>query len=62
MLGRGDNTYGFEPAQKKKKIAVIGAGIAGIEAARIAAYRGHEVDLFEESDVINPKILISNKL
>ncbi len=61
VLGRGDNTYGFEPAQKKKKIAVIGAGVAGIEAARIAAYRGHEVDLFEESDAIGGQMNLADK-
>lgn len=31
-----------------QKIAVIGGGIAGMEAARIAAYRGHNVTLYEK--------------
>lgn len=37
----------FEPTAKKKKIAVVGAGPAGLAAATIAAERGHEVHLFE---------------
>jgi len=37
----------FEPAITIKKIAVVGAGPAGMAAATIAAERGHKVDLFE---------------
>jgi 2,4-dienoyl-CoA reductase (NADPH2) len=36
-------------AEKKKKVAVIGGGPAGMEAARVSALRGHEVYLFEKS-------------
>ena len=35
-----------------KKVAVIGGGPGGIEAARTAAQRGHKVDLFEKNDVL----------
>ena len=37
----------FEPATTLKKVAVVGAGPAGMAAATIAAERGHSVDLFE---------------
>ena len=37
----------FEPTENKKKIAVVGAGPAGLEAATVAARRGHEVHLYE---------------
>jgi 2,4-dienoyl-CoA reductase (NADPH2) len=40
----------YLPANNKKKIAVVGAGPAGLAAATIAAQRGHEVDLFEGSN------------
>ncbi|MBE5911203.1 oxidoreductase [Pseudobutyrivibrio sp.] len=35
-----------------KKVAVIGGGPGGIEAARTAAERGHSVDLYEKSDIL----------
>jgi 2,4-dienoyl-CoA reductase (NADPH2) len=47
-LGK-EREYAIKPAEKKKKIMVIGGGPAGMEAARVAALRGHEVTLFEKS-------------
>lgn len=41
--------YGLTPALKKKKILVIGGGVAGMETARVAATRGHEVVLVEKT-------------
>lgn len=41
-----------EPTTQSKKIAVIGAGPAGLEAATVAAKRGHQVALFEEKHEI----------
>ena len=38
------------PAKKQKKIAIIGGGIGGMEAAIVSAKRGHTVTLFEKSD------------
>ncbi len=40
----------FTAAAKPKKILVIGGGVAGLEAARVAAERGHQVTLAEASD------------
>ena len=37
-------------AEKSKQIVVIGGGCGGMEAARVAALRGHKVTLFEKSD------------
>ena len=42
--------YRIEPAKKAKKIAVIGGGIGGMEAAILCAKRGHAVTLYEKSD------------
>ena len=42
--------YKIEPAKKVKKIAVIGGGIGGMEAALVCAKRGHKVTLYEKSD------------
>ncbi|MDN4471917.1 FAD-dependent oxidoreductase [Demequina zhanjiangensis] len=38
------------PAETSKKVAIIGAGPAGLEAARVAALRGHTVDVYEKSE------------
>ena len=48
-VGR-EAAFRMTPAATKKKVMVIGGGIAGMEAARTAALRGHEVTLVEESD------------
>ena len=42
--------YHIEPAKKQKKIAVIGGGIGGMEAAILCAKRGHSVTLYEKTD------------
>lgn len=42
----------YEPTKQRKKIAVVGAGPAGLATATIAAQRGHEVHLFESSSHI----------
>jgi len=39
-----------EPAAVRKRIVIVGGGIAGMEAAWVAAARGHEVTLFSASD------------
>ena len=44
-----ENHYNITPADTIKNVAVVGGGIAGIEAARVAALRGHKVDLYEKS-------------
>jgi 2,4-dienoyl-CoA reductase (NADPH2) len=44
--------YGFPKAQVNKKVWVIGAGIAGMQAAAIAAEKGHEVKITEAGDKV----------
>ncbi|MEJ2278912.1 MAG: FAD-dependent oxidoreductase [Candidatus Lokiarchaeota archaeon] len=48
----------LNPIEEKKKIMVIGSGPAGLESARIAKRRGHEVHIFEKSDQIGGLINI----
>ena len=45
-----EKSYALTPAETKKKILVAGGGLGGMEAARVCALRGHEVDLYERSD------------
>lgn len=40
----------IEPAAQRKKVLVIGGGPGGMEAARVAALRGHQVTLYEKQD------------
>ncbi|MEJ2740715.1 MAG: FAD-dependent oxidoreductase, partial [Dehalococcoidia bacterium] len=47
FLGTGQNK--IEKADTKKKVVVIGGGPGGMEAARVAAERGHDVTLIEKS-------------
>ena len=39
----------YEPICKSKKVMVVGGGVAGCEAARVLAIRGHRPELFEKS-------------
>ena len=61
VLARGDNDSTITPAETKKKVVVVGGGVAGVEAARIAALRGHTVDLYEASDEIGGQINLADK-
>lgn len=45
-----EKSYALTPAKQIKKIAIVGGGLAGMEAARVAKIRGHQVDLFEKTD------------
>ena len=42
--------YDIIPAKVSKTVAVIGGGVGGMEAARIAALRGHKVTIYEKTD------------
>jgi NADPH-dependent 2,4-dienoyl-CoA reductase/sulfur reductase-like enzyme len=62
--------YGFEhkietmiePPTEIKKVAIVGGGCAGMEAALIAAGRGHQVTLYEKSDALGGLLKTSNNV
>jgi len=51
-----ESEFKIRKAKKKKKVMVIGGGPGGMEAARIAALRGHDVHLFEKMDVLGGQL------
>ena len=47
----------YNPVVKKKKVLVVGGGVAGCEAARVLAERGHEPVLYEASDRLGGNLI-----
>ncbi|WP_207836497.1 oxidoreductase [Williamsia soli] len=58
-IGRGRHPGVGVQAPKSKEIFVIGGGPAGMEAARVAAGRGHRVTLFEQSAVLGGAVRVA---
>ena len=52
VIGRWHWDYFAKAPKGKKKIAVVGGGIAGLESARLAALRGHEVHVYERMGLL----------
>jgi len=51
----------FQPADEPKRVVVVGGGLAGCEAARVAAMRGHQVTLLEQGKRLGGQLLIAAK-
>jgi pyruvate/2-oxoglutarate dehydrogenase complex dihydrolipoamide dehydrogenase (E3) component len=58
-VGR-EGTFPMELARKKKKVLILGGGPAGLEAALVAAKRGHAVQLYEKEKVLGGQLNIAS--
>jgi thioredoxin reductase len=56
-----EKEFTITPAVNKKRVMVIGGGAAGLETARVAALRGHKVDLYDKEDVLAKELTIAAK-
>jgi 2,4-dienoyl-CoA reductase-like NADH-dependent reductase (Old Yellow Enzyme family) len=59
-VGKSEEYARIAPALRPKKIVVVGGGPAGLEAARVAALKGHRVVLFEEKGAIGGALLLGS--
>ncbi len=56
VTGREREWSELPPAETRKRVAVVGAGPAGCEAARVAAERGHDVVVFEKDGRVGGQV------
>ena len=49
--------YDYSKAEVSKKVYIAGAGVAGMEASRAAAIKGHEVEIFEKNDHVGGQFI-----
>jgi 2,4-dienoyl-CoA reductase-like NADH-dependent reductase (Old Yellow Enzyme family)/thioredoxin reductase len=59
VTGREGELAELVPAAAPRRVVVVGGGPAGLEAARVAALRGHEVVLYERTSALGGQVLIA---
>lgn len=56
-LSGNDNPEAIKPCKIPRHIMIIGGGVAGMEAARVAARRGHKVELYEQKGCLGGNLV-----
>jgi mycofactocin system FadH/OYE family oxidoreductase 2 len=59
MAGREAELGEIPPATARRRVVVVGGGVAGLEAARVAALRGHRVVLLEKAGELGGQVLVA---
>jgi len=49
--------YGFEKVKSPRRVAVVGGGVGGMQAAAVAAEKGHDVTLYEKQDRLGGQLV-----
>ncbi len=57
----GYGYYGFEKVKNPRKVLVVGAGVAGMQAAVVAAQKGHDVTVRDKEDQVGGQMRIASK-
>jgi 2,4-dienoyl-CoA reductase-like NADH-dependent reductase (Old Yellow Enzyme family)/thioredoxin reductase len=57
-----EREYKITRAEKRRKVLIAGGGPAGMEAARVAAARGHDVYLYEAASVLGGQLLLASRI
>lgn len=60
IVGR-EGEISLSPAQIRKKVFIVGGGPAGLETARVAAIRGHEVSIYEKQGQLGGNLILAAK-
>jgi NADPH-dependent 2,4-dienoyl-CoA reductase/sulfur reductase-like enzyme len=61
VTGREAELAELVPAAAPRRVVVVGGGPAGLEAARVAAGRGHEVILYEAGPALGGQVLVAGR-
>ncbi|UCE59151.1 MAG: FAD-dependent oxidoreductase [Phycisphaerales bacterium] len=53
--------YGFKPTREKKKVMIVGAGLAGLQAGVVISEKGHDVTIYEKKSSVGGQAATSAK-